>query len=244
MTTPVTTPVTTAAAARETARIRHTYEIWLAQRSKGDLDSPGNPAYLFTLQGRERAVLRRLKTERMWPLGERDILEVGCGSGSVLLELLGYGAAPARLHGTDLLAERVAVARHLLPHVALTCADGGRLPYPDAAFDLVLQFTVFSSILDKVLCYTVANEMRRVLKPNGLILWYEFWLNPLNKQTRGIRPREVRGYFPNSQFSFERITLAPPLARRLVPMTWAGARLLEATRLLNTHYLAAIRPNR
>ncbi len=236
--------MTTTAAAREADRIRHTYDTWLAQRAKSDLDSPGNPAYLFTLQGRERAVLRRLKTERMWPLGERDILEVGCGSGSVLLELLGYGAAPARLHGTDLLAGRVAVARQLLPHVALTCADGGRLPYPDAAFDLVLQFTVFSSILDKALCYTVANEMRRVLKPNGLILWYEFWLNPLNKQTRGIRPGEARSYFPNSQFSFERITLAPPLARRLVPVTWAGARLLEATRLLNTHYLAAIRPNR
>ena len=236
--------MTTTAAAREADRIRHTYDAWLAQRAKSDLDSPGNPAYLFTLQGRERAVLRRLKTERMWPLGERDILEVGCGSGSVLLELLGYGADPARLHGTDLLAGRVAVARHLLPHVALTCADGGRLPYPDAAFDLVLQFTVFSSILDKALCYTVANEMRRVLKPNGLILWYEFWLYPLNKQTRGIRPGEARSYFPNSQFSFERITLAPPLARRLVPVTWAGARLLEATRLLNTHYLAAIRPNR
>ena len=236
--------MTTTAAGQEADRLRHIYDAWLAQRATNDLDSPGNPAYLFLRQGRERAVLRRLKAEGMWPLGERDILEVGCGSGGVLLELLGYGAAPARLHGTDLLAGRVAVARRLLPHVALTCANGGRLPYPDAAFDLVLQFTVFSSILDAATCYTVANEMRRVLKPEGVIIWYDFWLNPINKQTRGIRPEEVRALFPDCRVSLDRITLAPPLARRLVPLTWSGALILEAARLLNTHYLAAIRPLR
>ncbi len=204
--------------------------------------SLGSDGHLFTMQQRQRAVLLALRRGGVWPLAGRDILEVGCGSGGVLLELLSYGAEPARLHGTDLLAERVAAARRLLPHVTITCADGRRLPYPDATFDLVLQFTMFSSILDKALCYTVANEMRRVLKPDGLVLWYDFWLNPLNKQTRGIRPAEIREYFPNSRYSFERITLAPPLARRLAPRSWPGAQLLEATRLLNTHYLAAIQP--
>jgi len=228
----------------DSAHLHEIYAERAARLAGSDLYSLGNPAHLFAIQGRQRAVLRLLRREGLWPLAGKDVLEVGCGAGAVLLEWLSYGMEPGRLHGTDLLAERVADAHRLLPHVAVTVADGGRLPYPDGSFDAVLQFTVFSSILDKALCYTVANEMRRVLKPNGLILWYEFWLNPLNKQTRGIRPGEVRSYFPNSQFSFERITLAPPLARRLVPVTWAGARLLEATRLLNTHYLAAIRPNR
>ena len=86
--------------------------------------------------------------------------------------------------------------------------------------------------------------MRRVLKPGGLILSYDFWLNPLNRQTRGIRPKEIREYFPDSQYSFERITLAPPLAGRLVPLSWTGALTLEALGIFNTHYLAAIRPNR
>ena len=124
----------------------------------------GNPAHLFLIQSRQRAIVRRLGREGMWPLAGRDILEVGCGSGGVLLELLGYGAEAERLHGTDLLATRAAAAQRLLPQVAVTCADGGRLPYPTATFDLLLQFTVFSSILDKALCYTVASEMRRVLK--------------------------------------------------------------------------------
>ena len=204
----------------------------------------GNPGHLFLIQSRQRAIVRRLLSEGLWPLGGRDVLEVGCGSGGVLLELLSYGADAERLHGTDLQAERAAAAQRRLPQVAVTCADGGRLPYPTATFDLLLQFTVFSSILDKALCYTVANEMRRVLKPGGLILWYDFWLNPLNRHTRGVRPKEIREYFPDSQYSFDRITLAPPLASRLAPLSWTGALTLEAMGVFNTHYLAAIRPYR
>ena len=219
------------------------HDVYAGYHGWDEAYSLGNPAHLFAIQGRQRALLRRLRAAGLWPLAGRDVLEVGCGEGGVLLELLGAGAEPARLHGTDLLAGRVAIARHRLPHVAITCADGRQLPYPDRSFDLVLQFTVFSSILDEALCYTVANEMRRVLRPGGLILWYDFWLNPLNKQTRGIRPREVRAYFPDSQYSFERITLAPPLARRLVPRSWLGALSLERIGIFNSHYLAAIRPN-
>ena len=225
-------------------RIHQIYAQRAEKRGGSAAYSLGDPAHLFTIQSRQRAIVRRLGREGLWPLAGRDILEVGCGSGGVLLELLSYGADAERLHGTDLLAERVAAAHRRLPHVAVTCADGGRLPYGDESFDLLLQFTMFSSILDQALCYTVANEMRRVLKPGGLILWYDFWLNPLNRHTRGIRPREIRSYFPNSQYSFERITLAPPLSRRLVPLSWAGAVALEATSILNTHYLVAIRPYR
>lgn len=219
-------------------------EVYAQRHAQNGAYTLGNPAHLFIMQGRQRAILRLLQREGMWPLDGRDILEVGCGEGGVLLEMLSYGAPAARLHGTDLLADRVAIARTRLPFVAITCADGRRLPYPDGAFDLLLQFTMFSSILDKALCYTVANEMRRVLKPGGLILWYDFWLNPVNRQTRGIRPREVREYFPDSQYSFERVTLAPPLTNRLVPLSWVGALSLERIGIFNTHYLAAIRPNR
>jgi len=225
-------------------RLHQVYADRAARLAGSDLYSLGNPAYLFAIQRRQQAVLRLLRREGLWPLAGKDVLEVGCGTGGVLLELLSYGVEPGRLHGTDLLAERAGAARRLLPHVAVTCADGGRLPYANGAFDAVLQFTVFSSILDAATCYTVASEMRRVLKPEGVIIWYDFWLNPINKQTRGIRPEEVRALFPDCRVSLERITLAPPLARRLVPLTWSGALILEAARLLNTHYLAAIRPLR
>jgi hypothetical protein len=75
-----------------------------------------------------------------------------------------------------------------------------------------------------------------------MILWYDFWLNPTNPQTEGIRPSEIRTLFPGCDFEFRRITLAPPLARRLVPVSWVVAFLLEKLRVFNSHYLVAIRP--
>jgi ubiquinone/menaquinone biosynthesis C-methylase UbiE len=230
-------PTTTA----EIARMRAAYDR-VARMADAGAYSLANPGHLFAIQGRQRALLAALEREGLWPLVDKDLLEVGCGTGGVLLELLGYGADPRRLHGCDLLVERAAAAHDRLPHLPISCASGTRLPYADRSFDLVLQFTVFSSILDRGICYTVASEMSRVVRPGGAILWYDFWINPVNKQTRGIRPSEIRNLFPHCHISFERITLAPPLARRLVPLTWTGAQLVEKLSLLNTHYLALIRP--
>jgi len=39
----------------------------------------------------------------------------------------------------------------------------------------------------------------------------------------------------------QRITLAPPLARAVAPVSWALALLLEGLRLFNSHYLVGIR---
>jgi hypothetical protein len=125
----------------------------------------------------------------------------------------------------------------------LTCSDGQRLPYRSGVFDLVLQYTVFTSVLDDQVRTNLANEMLRVLrKPGGLILWYDFWTNPTNRQTRGIRPAEIRRLFPGCRYDFQRITLAPPIARRLVPHSWLLGVMLEQLSVFNTHYLVAIRP--
>ena len=230
------------ARADETARVREVYAGRAERLAGAGTYSLTNDAYLFAIQSRQRALLLLLRREGLWLRADKDILVVGCGNGGVLLELLGYGADPHRLHGTDLLAERVAAARERLPHLPICTSSGTALPYPDDSFDLVLQFTVFSSILDQAICYTVASEILRVLRRGGMVLWYDFWINPLNKQTRGIRPSEIRDYFPGCDIVFDRITLAPPLARRIVPISWTAATLLEKIGFLNTHYLAIVRP--
>lgn len=211
------------------------------QRLKGsDIYSPFNRANLFAIQQRQRDVLDLLRCQNLADLGQNRILELGCGNGGVLLEYLRYGVYPERLHGIDLLPDRVRSAHRLLPHLPLACADGQNLPYSSGAFDLVLQYTVFSSILDEKIKVRIAGEMLRVLKPDGLILWYDFWLNPINPQTRGIRPAEIRRLFPNCRAQFKRITLAPPITRKLAPVSWIGCALLEKLKLINTHYLAII----
>lgn len=201
-----------------------------------------NNANLFIVQQRQRAMLHLLRKHGFYPLERHRILELGCGSGGVLLELLSYGALPNLMNGVDLLRWRLDGAHSRLPHISLVCADGRCLPYPSENFDLILQFTVFSSILDSQIRKLVANEMRRVLKPNGMIIWYDFWLNPTNSHTRAIRPVEIRQLFPACDFDFHRITLAPPIVRRVANLSWIFCYMLENLLVLNTHYLTAIRP--
>jgi ubiquinone/menaquinone biosynthesis C-methylase UbiE len=224
------------------SRLRIEYEDRANRLASSDIYSPFNPANLFMRHQRQRielALLRRLGFDR---LQQYQTLEVGCGSGGILLDYLVYGALPGQIYGTDLLLDRVQEARVLLPKTQLTCSDGQHLPYADNSFDLTLQYTVFSSILDDQIKTNIASEMMRVCKPNGLIIWYDFWLNPTNPHTKGIRKKEIKNLFPDCSFTFKRITLAPPIARRLVPFSWTLSVLLENLKILNTHYLVAICP--
>jgi hypothetical protein len=83
--------------------------------------------------------------------------------------------------------------------------------------------------------------MWRVLKPGGAVLWYDFFVdNPRNRDVKGMPEKEIRRLFPAGQLHLRRTTLAPPLARRLVPLSWTLAALLEGARVLNTHYAALI----
>jgi SAM-dependent methyltransferase len=201
-----------------------------------------NPANLFTIQSRQRAILKTFHKYHFSQLSELNILEMGCGNGGVLAEYITYGASPEKVFGVDLLFDRLLHARHILPGSSFSNADGSHLPFPSHTFDLVLQYTAISSILDSGLRREICEDMLRVLRPSGLILSYDFWLNPTNPQTRGFGPTEIRSLFPGCRCHFERITLAPPLARILVPISWTLASFLESLRIFNSHYLTVIQP--
>jgi SAM-dependent methyltransferase len=224
-------------------RLRAEYADRDRRLAGSGLYSPLHPANLFAKQQRLRVMLSLLRRHGFESLADKRVLEIGCGRGGILSEFLVCGASPEQLHGAELLPNRLADARARLPRLPLTCADGQNLPYRSGSFDLVVQFTVFSSVLDRSIKRNIAQEMLRVLRrPDGVILWYDFWLNPTNRQTRGVRPAEIRELFPGCEFDSRRITLAPPIARRLVGISRAAAAFLERIKLLNTHYLVAIRP--
>lgn len=225
------------------ARLRNEYEQRKQRLAESDLYSLFNRANLFIVQQRQREVLTILKKNGITDLSNLLILEMGCGSGGVLTEYLGFGASPENLHGVDLLFNRLLHAHHNLPGSGFAKADGQSLPYSSKTFDLVLQYTAISSILDPEIRRNICSDMLRVLKPGGLILSYDFWLNPTNKQTRGLRLSEIRTSFSGCQISYKKITLAPTIARRLIPISWLLSALLEKLTVLNTHYLVAIRPN-
>lgn len=200
-----------------------------------DFYSLDRPANRFLRQGQERALRKAL--EEIGPLSEKRVLEVGCGSGNWLEMMEG-----ARLAGIELDPERAAAAAARFPAADIRTGDASRLPWADGSFDVVLQSTVFSSILDAGMRREVASEMLRVLAPGGAILWYDFFVdNPSNPHVRGVRRREIEALFPGWQVSLRRATLAPPLARRIVPVSWKLAELLESLKVLDTHYFGVIR---
>lgn len=102
------------------ARLRDEYADREKRSGERYTYSRFNTAYLFTMQQRERAVLRLLQQIGAHTLTDKRILEIGCGRGGVLLEYLAYGAQPLSLYGTDLLEDRVQDAHRLLPQVSLT----------------------------------------------------------------------------------------------------------------------------
>lgn len=200
-----------------------------------------NPFNLYSLHEREAAMARLLRTAGLASLAGVRILDVGCGRGDTLRQLLEYGAEPARLFGVDLLEEHVQHARRLGPHLRILCGNAAHLPFADSSFDLVLQFTLFTSVLSGPVKQAIAGEMSRVLADHGKLLWYDFaYNNPKNADVRGIGKAEIRGLFPGFPVRLRRITLAPPLGRVVAPLSPALYYLLAQFRPLCTHYLCLL----
>jgi len=144
--------------------------------------------------------------------------------------------------GSDLSAERIERARRRLPSADLHLGDAQQLPWGESVFDLVCQFTVFTSVLHEGVKARIAQEMLRVLKPSGVILWYDFrYNNPHNANVRAIESREIHRLFSDCDVKLQKVTLAPPLARALVDASWTAMLLLEKIPCLRTHYLGLIR---
>lgn len=225
----------------EADRIKNVYET-RKERVPADLYSFFNPANLFIVQGRDRAMLEAFTKNGIRQLENKKILDIGCGRGNELRNLVRYGAAPENLYGFDLLPDRIEAARALSPNIDFRCGNAVALPYEHESFDLVMQMTVFTSILEGNMKQQVAAEMIRVLKPNGIILWYDYHMNnPKNPDVRGVRKEEIYRLFPDCDIYLRRITLAPPLARAIAPYSWLLCHILEKLPLLRTHYLGIIK---
>jgi SAM-dependent methyltransferase len=208
-----------------------------ARRDASDRYSLLRPEVWQMWQERQRQLLKLLAKRQGGP-ADWHATEVGCGAGGNLLDLLRLGLLPAHLTGIELLPERLAAARATLPEgVRLLAGDAATADVPPASQDLVLQSTVFSSILDDALQQRVADAMWRWLRPGGAVVWYDFTVdNPRNRDVRGVPLKRVRQLFPEGRFTARRVTLAPPLARAF-PLAYPVFNLVP---WLRTHRLVLI----
>ena len=222
----------------ETDAVRARY----ARRAATDRYSPLQPDVWQTLQERQRALLQLFVHLGWTDLSSLRLLEVGCGGGANLLELLRLGFVPGNLSGAELLAERCAQARRVLPAgVVLHEGDALAMPLKAESQHIVFVSTVFSSLLDDAFQQRLADTMWRWVKPGGGVLWYDFTVdNPANADVRGVPLARVRELFPRSSIWHRRITLAPPIARRVTRLHPSLYTLFNRLPLLRTHVLAWI----
>jgi len=224
----------------ERSRIQAEYER-RGNELDGEVYSPWHPAEVFLRTERKRIAARMLHAAGKFPRSEDQCLEVGCGAGGWLSDLLAWGPRQSDLHGIDINNERIERARELFPAADIRLDDAVEMPWDNGAFDLVIASTVFTSILDQSVRRLIASEITRVLAPRGALLWYDFaFNNPRNQSVRGINRKEIGNLFPELNGKIRSITLAPPIARVIAPRSWPLATLLEAIPLLRSHLLAVL----
>ena len=201
------------------------------------------PDVLLRVQHRQRELVNLLKSHLNTPLSEAKALEIGCGSGLNLLEFIRLGFTASNLSGNELLEERVEIARSNLPSACtLISGDANKLNITKESLDIVYQSVVFSSLLDDSFQEELADNMWEWVKPGGGVLWYDFtYNNPNNKDVRGVPLARAKQLFPKGEIHTRRVTLAPPISRRVTKIHPILYNVFNAFPFLRTHVLCYIK---
>jgi SAM-dependent methyltransferase len=133
------------------------------------------------------------------PPGDGELfLEVGCSWGRWCVAAARQGY---RVVGIDPSLKAIAAARRVAGQLgaeaAYLVADGRRLPFPDASFDVVFSYSVFQHFA-KPEALRSFDEIARVLRPGGLAkiqMANVFGVRSLWNQLRERRFREPRRLF-------------------------------------------------
>lgn len=221
----------------EIKRIQKHYRDRDSEKSLGEFWSLANPVAVHLMQERERVALAGLHQSGL-VLPETDLLDVGCGFGREFGSYIRWGANPMRMVGVDVSKHRIDAAR------SLACArveliSGTELPFPSGSFDFVIQSVVFSSIIDRTTQQALAQEMLRVLRPKGWLLWYDAARSGnRDKHFCDMPKARVEALFPGVVWEWRHLTTHLGLLKR-VNMLF-GSRGMQALDLLGvckTHLL-------
>jgi len=140
------------------------------------------------------------------------ILDFGCGIGARLLEFYRVGADIENLYGFDCNPERLQKARQLMLPSNIFFGDNAHVPVADNSFDIVINSTMMSSILDDNEACTISKEFTRILRPNGIIVWFDLAIdNPFNPNVRSYSRTAIKGLFPDFHIIKQKKLCLPPL---------------------------------
>ena len=144
-----------------------------------------------------------------------SILDIGCGTG-LLLRQAAQRFPGAQLTGIDAAEEMVRVARSSAPQglsLRFARAFGEQLPFPDAAFDLVVTTLSFHHWADQP---RALREVRRVLSGGGIFALADAlpvgllrWIFTRNGHGRFNKPEVLEGMLLEAGFAMPRFARVP-----------------------------------
>ncbi|MGH2515598.1 MAG: class I SAM-dependent methyltransferase, partial [Ktedonobacterales bacterium] len=163
----------------------------------------------FMFRGQARAMRRQTLNLAGIQPGEQ-VLDVGCGTGTLELEAQRSAGAAGRVCGIDPGTEQIARARAKAAqrHVPVEFQLGviESLPYPDATFDVALSTLMMHHIPAGLKRQGLA-EVARVLKPGGRLIIADF-IRKQDRQGRathlhagGSNPRDLAAFVQDAGFT-------------------------------------------
>ncbi len=148
------------------------------------------------------------------------MLDVGCGTGALLRELVVRVPYGESYVGVDPAPNMIATARRTSdPRITFARAAAEALPFPDGCFDLVVSTASFDHWADQ---QAGVDELARVVRDNGRVVLVDLAAGWLPQKHRARTPRKVRAMLTDAGLQFERretlyrLGFALPLVRAFV----------------------------
>jgi ubiquinone/menaquinone biosynthesis C-methylase UbiE len=185
--------------------------------NRNDLRS--NPGVLLQTLAAEASLVRACRAIDHDSPNAR-VLDVGCGIGCDIYELIRLHYSPAKITGIDILPDRIQEARRLWPQIRFVLGDASRMEFADDTFDLIFESTMFATLPDDVLSAGIAQEMVRVCRPGGYLILVDWWTpKPGDPTYKALTRRRLARLFALGRDTDLvrtcRGALVPPLGRSL-----------------------------
>ena len=195
------------------------YDAYYEKHGADRNDLLTNPEVTFQTFAFDRANIKALQGLAL-DRAQARVLDVGCGTGSSLIQFLRLGFHPEKLAGVDSSAERIAQARAMFPNVDFRCESAESLSFDDTIFDVVFESTLFMMLTSEEIARRIAGEMLRVTRSGGYLMLVDWrYAEPRSTDHRAMSSKRIASLFgvghTTDVVARERGALVPPLGRLL-----------------------------